>query len=138
MNMNLQLVYPMFAMVVLTAVVLIMMFVTRVRAIRGGQMKVGYFKTYFDGQPTDDVLKTQRHFSNLFELPVLYYAGIIVAMIIPLGGGAIQFAAWLFVAARVAHAFIHLGSNKLYPRMLSYATGWLSVIAIWILILIAL
>jgi hypothetical protein len=129
--MNLTLVYPMFAMIVLTFGVAMAMLYARVRAVQTGTIKMGYFKTYSDGEPPELVLKTQRHFANLFELPVLYYAACIVAMILPIGGWAVLLCAWLFVVARVLHALIHIGGNRVKYRMRIYLLGWIAVLALW-------
>lgn len=135
--MNVYLVYPMFAMVLLTALVMISMFVTRVSAIKSGKMNVRYFKTYDMGDQTEAVAKSSRHFVNLFELPVLFYVGCLVAMILPINDKGVLFWAWFFVLARVVHAYIHIGPNKLIPRMSAYAVGWVAVLALWIDIIVA-
>lgn len=129
--MNHALIFPMFAMVVLTAVVLVFTFLTRVRAVRSGQVDFRYFKTFSVGEPTEAVLKTGRHFSNLFEVPVLFYSGCIVAMQMGATGFWPVLWAWVFVAARVVHAWIHIGSNKIYPRMGAFALGSFAAVALW-------
>lgn len=131
--MNLSLAYPMFTMVLLTAIVLLLMFRARVVAVQKGKIDGRYFKTFADGYtPPEDVVKTQRHFINLFEAPVLFYAGCIVAMIVPIHGLTIQIWAWAYVLCRVVHCAIHLGSNKLYPRMAVYGVGWIALLGLWI------
>jgi hypothetical protein len=40
--------------------------------------------------------------------------------------------AWLYVAARVVHAIIHIGANRVRPRMLTYMFSWLMLLALWI------
>jgi hypothetical protein len=135
--MNLSLVYPMFAMVVLTYAVATIMFLARLTAVRSGKLKVGYFKTYNIADPGEAVIKTARHYSNLFELPVLFYVVCIVAMFVPTTPERIQTWAWLFVAARVAHAYLHIGPNKLVPRMLSFIAGFLIVLGMWIEVVVA-
>lgn len=138
-SMNLTLIYPMFAQFLLTFLVLLIMFGTRVRAVREGRLQAKYFKTYPETmQPPDDVVKTQRHYANLFENPVLFYAGCLAAAILPVYGFAIQFWAWLFVAARAVHAFIHLGDNKIYPRMGAFGLGWASLLGLWLTIILKL
>lgn len=130
--MNLTLIYPMFAQFLLTFAVLVVMFMTRVNAIRSGRMPIKYFRTYSpDLTPPDDVIKTQRHFTNLFETPVLFFAGCLAAAIIPVYGFMILFWAWLYVAARIVHAIIHIGPNRIRPRMLSYAVGWIALLGLW-------
>lgn len=130
-------IYPMFAMVLLTFGVSLLMLRSRVHAIRSGQMDFRYFKTFSAGEPSQEVLKTGRHFMNLFEVPVLFYAGCLAALQISFTGFWPQFWAWLFVGARLAHAIIHLGPNKLLPRMSAFIIGFGAVLALWIHLAVA-
>jgi len=45
---------------------------------------------------------------------------------------ALEVLAWAYVAARVAHSFIHLGSNEVVPRMLAYFSSWAVLAAMWL------
>ncbi len=137
MNPNLQLVYPMFAMVVLTYVVAGVMLRNRIQAVREG-FDVRYFKTYNHGQPPEQVLRVDRHFTNLFELPVLFYVGCLAAMLVPLAGFWINFWAWLFVFARVLHALIHIRTNKIPHRMKAFGLGAVAVLGLWIEIVLSI
>jgi hypothetical protein len=130
-------IYPMFAMVLLTAAVLVTLFRSRLRAVREGKVAAGYFKTYRGGAEPEDSVKAARHFTNLFEAPVLFYAACLAAMLTQSAGPKLQALAWIYVAARVAHAFIHLGGNKLRPRIAVYFLGWLALLAMWTCLVIA-
>src|SRR4051812_30931893 len=112
-----QLVYPMFAMVMITLGVGIITIKTRFSAARTGKVDPRYFKTFSFGEPTDAVLKTGRHFNNLFEVPTLFYAGCCAGMIVGVAGILPLALAWAFVFLRIAHAWIHMGRNKIIPRM---------------------
>lgn len=136
--MNTFLIFPMFAMVLITLVVLLVMFKSRVAAVREGRLDINYFKTYNSVNPPDEVVKSQRQFTNLFELPVLFYAGCLVAMNIPIYGFWILVWPWLIVVARMLHAYIHLGTNKVYPRMIAYAAQWSALTALWLHIMLVI
>ncbi len=136
--MNLTLIYPMFVLVFFTFLIMAISLYARIEAVKSGAIPVRFFKTFEGAAPPEFVTKTTRHFTNLFEVPVLYYAGLIIAMILPLSGFWIQFWAWFFVVARIVQAVIHIGPNKIRPRMISYALGWFAVLSIWILILIGI
>jgi hypothetical protein len=45
--------------------------------------------------------------------------------------------AWGYVAMRYAHAYVHLGSNRVRYRMRVYFAGWLLLLALWIYVAIA-
>ena len=126
------LVYPMFALVLLTAAVLVILFRSRVRAVREGKVTARYFRIYQGEVEPESTAKPARHFSNLFEAPTLFYAGCLAAMITRDTGALVQILAWLYVAARLVHAYIHLGKNRLGRRIRVYFAGWLALLALWI------
>ena len=129
-----SLVYPMFAMVLLTATVLVTMFRRRVRAVSERLITTAYYRIYQDqGVPEpESAAKAARHFSNLFEAPTLFYVACLVAMITPPGGALMVILAWGYVATRIAHAAIHLGPNTLRWRIRAYFVSWLVLMAMWI------
>lgn len=136
--MTLSLIYPMYALVLLTSVVLVVSFRARVNAVKSGRIDFKYFGTFEGGTPTEDMIKTSRHFSNLFETPILFYAGCLSAMVAGVQGPLVQFFAWGYVGARIAHAYIHIGHNRIRPRMLSYSMGWLMLHGLWICIIVGI
>ncbi|MDJ0751326.1 MAG: MAPEG family protein [Woeseiaceae bacterium] len=130
---QLELIYPMAALVLLTIFVLYRMVRGRVAAVRRGDVDARYYKTY-QGDNTEprQAVQNARHFTNLFENPVLFYAACIVAMASGLGGMPMLVLAWLFVASRVAHAAIHLTSNRIPQRMAAYGVSWFVLAAMWL------
>ena len=126
-----RLLFPMFAMVLLTATVLVRLFRSRVRAVREGQLPASYFRIYQGGIEPDYAIKTSRHFVNLFEAPTLFYVACLAAMVTRTGGSLMLALAWVYVATRLAHAYIHLGPNRLRHRIRAYFSGWLVLIAMW-------
>ena len=126
------LIYPMFAMVLLTAMALVILFRSRVRAVRQGKVTTKYFRIYQGETEPEETAKPARHFANLFEAPVLFYAGCLAAMVTHDGGALIQTLAWLYVAARAVHTYIHLGANRLGRRINAYFASWLVLMALWV------
>ena len=126
------LVYPMFALVVLTATVLVILFRSRVRAVREGKVTAKYYRIFQGETEPEEAAKPARHFSNLFEAPTLFYAGCLAAMVTADSGASVQILAWLYVAARAVHAYIHLGRNRLGRRINAYFVSWLVLITLWI------
>jgi hypothetical protein len=127
-----SLVYPMLALVLLTGGVLVVLFRSRVRMIREGLAPVSYFRV-FQGSPEPEfAAKPARHFANLFEAPTLFYAGCLAAMIAGVTGPVVLALAWGYVALRYAHAFIHLGSNRVRHRMRVYFASWLLLVSLWV------
>lgn len=127
-----SLLFPMFAMVLLTAVVLVTLFRRRVREVRGGKVSSRYFRVYQGEQEPEAAAKAARHFTNLFEAPVLFYVACLAAMILRLEGWLFPLIAWAYVLARVVHAVVHLGGNRLRQRIAIYAISWLLLLGLWI------
>jgi hypothetical protein len=129
--MNSNLVFPLFAMFLLTSLVLGWMFYTRVRSIKSGAVKINFFKVYDQLGGPPEMLQASRHFSNLFEVPVLFYLVCVLGILFA-EGSAFLILAWLFVGARVAHTIVHLSSNQVILRMRFYGTSWLILAAMWL------
>ncbi len=125
------LVFPMFALVLLTAVVLTVLFRSRVRAVRAGKISAKFFRIYQGETEPEETAKPARHFSNLFEAPTLFYAGCLAAMVTGDSGMVVQILAWAYVLARALHAYIHLGQNRLGRRINAYFAGWIALLALW-------
>lgn len=127
-----QLIYPMAAMVLLTAIVLVRLVLMRMAAVKRGEIDARFYKTHQgESGETRVVAQHNRHFVNLFENPVLFYAACIVAMVTGQGTQSMVWLAWAYVATRIVHTFIHLGSNKIYPRMTAYGASWVVLLAMW-------
>ena len=125
------LIYPMFALVLLTASVLVILFRRRVRAVRAGNVPISYFKIYQGAAEPASAAQAARHFSNLLEAPTLFYTGCVAAMVTHSANALVVTLAWLYVAARLAHALIHLGRNKLRLRIAAYFLGWVALLLLW-------
>jgi len=128
------LIYPMFAMVLLTATVLVIMFRSRVRAIREKALASAYFRTFQGGVEPEYAVKPARHFVNLFEAPTLFYAACLAGLVTQTANPAVLTLAWVYVAIRMAHAWIHIGRNRLRHRIPVYAASWAVLLALWICI----
>ncbi len=100
-------------------------------------MDARFYKTFQgDAGETRSAAQRTRHFVNLFENPVLFYAACITAMVVGQGSGAMVLLAWVFVICRVLHAVVHLGSNRILPRMTVYGVGWVVLLAMWVMLVI--
>lgn len=106
--------WPVLAQVLLTYVVYLTVSARRIGAIKAGTAKVSDFKVpSIEPEPS---ATAARNLSNQFELPVLFFAACISLFVTGAAGLAVLVAAWAFVLARVAHAYIHLTSNRVRIR----------------------
>lgn len=122
--------YPMFAMVILTCAVAIYLFRLRVRAVKAGQVRLSQFRLN-TGEVPDAITQAARNYSNLFEVPVLFYTGGAIAIALGIQVPAMVITAWIFVLARIAHSWIHLTGNNVIQRLRAYMLGNICVLVIW-------
>lgn len=126
-------IYPMFALFALTFAVLVALFRARTGAVSRGEIKASHFLTYAtDQQEADHTLALSRHFTNLFETPVLFYVACLAIMAFNATNLTLVFIAWGYVLMRGLHAFIHTGSNNLRWRIFAYFGSWGFLLALWI------
>lgn len=126
-----RLVYPMAALVLLTFGVAVILFRARIRSVREGHTPVSYFRV-LSGSPEPEFLaKPTRHFANLFEVPTLFYAACLAAMVVGATGTPALALAWGYVAARLAHAWVHLGANRVRNRFRIYFFSWILLLSLW-------
>ena len=86
------------------------------------------------GQPNWPTRATQigNCFSNQFEMPVLFY--VLIALALPLRHADlfIVLMSWVFVVTRFVHAGIFVTSNNVRRRSMAWFAGVLVLFAMWI------
>jgi hypothetical protein len=122
---------PVFVLVGLTFFLLLWTAGARRGALVGGQTKV---RDIALGQPNWPARATQvgNCYMNQFELPLLFY--ILIALALPLRHAdlVIVMLSWVFVVCRFAHAGIFVSSNDLNQRSLTWFAGALVLFAMWL------
>src|ERR1700684_3015353 len=122
---------PVFVLVGLTFFLLLWMAGARRQALVGGQTKI---RDIALGQQNWPVRATQigNCFKNQFELPVLFYILIAIALPIRHADLVIVMLSWVFVVTRFVHAGIFVSSNDLNQRSLAWFAGVLVLLAMWV------
>jgi hypothetical protein len=126
-----QIVYPMLAMMLLTCVVMVAMLRERATEIKERGLAL---RDIPSGSQMATVLHNTRaadHYKNLFEMPVFFYALCLALLATELVGPGIVIAAWLYVALRCLHCWIHLGSNRIRHRMRVFAASTTLLLLMW-------
>ena len=122
---------PVFVLIGLTFALLLGMASARTRAIRGREVGI---KDIALGQQNWPTRATQigNCFKNQFELPLLFY--ILIALALPLRHAdlVIVMLSWVFVVTRFAHAGIFVTSNNVQHRSLAWFAGVLVLFAMWV------
>lgn len=124
---------PFFAMMGLTLVVWVYMYVRRIAFLNTGQIepnaitpaKLAEISPPAVANPSDNL-------KNLFEMPVLFYAIVLYLDGASAVDGTCLAAAWLFVVFRVLHSAVHCTINIVLLRFALYAA---SSVALWFMVL---
>ncbi|KRA42922.1 MAPEG family protein [Pseudoxanthomonas sp. Root630] len=82
--------------------------------------------------------RASDNFRNLFELPVLFYAGSLLAAHLGISDAVSLSLAWAFVALRAVHSLVHCTYNHVMTRFVAYALATLVLIAFWVRLAFAL
>ena len=133
-----SLVFPMLALVFLTFGVAVVLFRARIRSVREGHTPVSYFRV-LSGSPEPEFLaKPTRHFINLFEMPVLFYVTAVMIYVTRQTTPWLVGCAWLYVALRYVHTWIHLGRNDVIARFSAYFGSFAVLVVMWVTLLVQL
>jgi hypothetical protein len=122
---------PVFVQIGLTFALLLWMAGIRRQTLVSGETKV---KNIVLGQPNWPVRATQigNCFKNQFEIPVLFYVLIALALPVRHADFVIVLLSWVFVITRFVHAGIFVTSNDLNRRSLAWFAGVLVLFAMWL------
>jgi len=115
--------WPVLVMVLLTLLVYVRLIKVKIGEIRAGRVNLERRALHEDAWP-ESVLQINNNIRNQFELPVLFYVLCGILWALDTVGVVALAAAWGFVISRVVHAWVHLGSNIIKPRRLSFTVGW--------------
>lgn len=122
---------PVFVLVGLTFALLLGMATMRTRALSGGETKM---KDVALGEPNWPTRAAQvgNCYSNQFEIPVLFYILIAIALPLRRADLVIVLLSWVFVVTRFVHAGIFVTSNDLRQRGPAWFAGVLVLFAMWL------
>ncbi|MBZ6076881.1 MAPEG family protein [Microvirga puerhi] len=123
---------PVFVQVGLTFVILFWMGRSRYGALRAGEVKIPDIALGERNWP-GGVQKIANAYQNQFELPVLFYAIVALALITKKADLIFVVMSWLFVVTRLVHAGIHVTSNRVPQRFRAFVAGVLILLLMWII-----
>lgn len=121
----------------LAVILVVMMGRERVPRVMSGEIAMADIAVERTAYPLKARLLSNS-FDNQFQLPVLFYAVALLALI---QGGASWLevaAAMVFVALRYGHAFIHVTRNDVMRRFVVYSAGLAVLCLLWLLVLLRL
>ena len=123
---------PLLALVFLTFLVWVYMYVTRLREIT---------RKSIDPQSLDTRVHSQALLTNsaaqadnlksLFELPVLFYVVVLLTLGLMIQDQLLVQLVWGYVALRYVHSLVHCTYNRVMHRFIAYAASCLVLMIIW-------
>lgn len=131
--MGMAILWPTIVLAGLAFVVFATMFVTRARHIRANPPRR---ETFASGEAAmryfEPVEMPANNYRNLFEMPVLYFALVPLLLMTNLDSRVQVILAWIYVAIRVAHSFVHIGPKKVPVRAMLFVASGVVLMAMWI------
>lgn len=102
----------------------------RFDAVRSGSATAQQFKENREEPP--ESLLVHNNIRNQFELPVLFHAVCLALYVTTADNIGTVVLAWIFVAARYAHSFVHITSNRLRYRRPIWMVSFFTLMAMWL------
>ncbi len=131
--MQIDLLWPTFALVALIFAVWFYMYIARFGHMRRHPPGADDFATgaaalaYFT--PVEMPANNVR---NLFEMPVLFFALVPLLLVTHHAGHVQVWLAWGYVVLRAVHSFIHIASGRIVQRFALYLLSCILLSAMWI------
>ena len=122
---------PVFVHVVLVVALVIATGRGRVAAVNAGEVRIKDIALDSSKWP-EGLRKLGNNYQNQFELPVLFYAVVALLIATGLGDGVALVLAWGFVASRLVHSFIQVGTNNVVHRLYAFGAGLAALSAMWL------
>ncbi|NVD37889.1 MAPEG family protein [Ensifer sp. HO-A22] len=122
--------WPMVAHVLLVFVLYALLSFRRVGLVKAGKAQVSQFRENRD-EPTESLV-VRNSIANQFELPVLFHICCVLLYITEADNIVSLVLAWLFIASRYLHAFVHVTSNRIRYRRPLFIVGVATLGGMWI------
>ncbi|MEJ2106639.1 MAG: MAPEG family protein [Acidiferrobacteraceae bacterium] len=119
---------PMLAQVLLTALVWAWMNITRVSAMLARGIEPQQLASREQHSVIAGVAGPSDNLQNLFEVPVLFFTGVLAAYVTALADDRLLVLAWLYVGLRWLHSVIHISYHRVTHR---YGVHVLSTLVLW-------
>jgi hypothetical protein len=123
---------PVFVQIALTFGLLYWQGVVRVGHTRRGEVKVRDIALNQPNWP-EHATKLGNAFMNQLQLPILFYVLVAFALLARKADLLFVVLSWIFVLSRVAHAYVHVTSNRVGRRFIVFNVGLLTLVVMWLL-----
>lgn len=120
--------WPMLAHIALTFFLYAWLTVVRVAAVRSGEVEYSCFVTGRD-EP-HQAMRISRNLANQFQLPVIFYALVVLLIATDEASLIDVIAAWVFVAGRIFHALVQTLTDNVPLRGNIFMINFLAVVVL--------
>lgn len=123
---------PMLAMVALTFVVWVYMYLTRMAEINRKRIHPQKLQQREQANALlTDSAGPANNLKNLFELPILFYVAVLLTLILLIQDPWLVALAWAYVLFRVVHSFIQCTYNNVMHRFTVYSASCIVLFLLW-------
>ena len=129
---------PVFALVAWTTCILLLVAYRRVRPFGGERAHPREFALGESPKVPAAARLANRNYMNLFELPVLFYVGCLVAVVANAETSRLVALAWAYVAFRVVHSVIHVTYNHVMHRFAVFVASNVVLVVLWVMLALAI
>ena len=130
--------YPLCAMALLILIVTVFMLRERVGEFKSRRIHPQKLPSSSQMQGVLENTRAADNYKNLFEMPVLFYLLCVLLHLTQQVSVGMLVAAWLYVALRCIHSFIHIGYNKVMDRFKVFLASAALLFGMWIAFFIQL
>ena len=120
--------WPLLAHVGLVFALYAWLTVARMRAVDRGEVEQACF--VLGREEPLEVARITRNLANQFELPVLFYAVVVLLVALDRVTAVDVAAAWIFVAGRVAHTLVQTLTDNVLLRGRVFMINFLAVVVL--------
>ena len=124
--------YPVFALALLTFLVLNLIPLARFRAAARREVTIGDFRYGESAAVPPGVSLPNRNYMNLLEQPVLFYVICVLIYATDAATPVMLALAWSYVGLRCLHTLIHLAYNNVMHRLAVFAISNVVLIVLWV------
>jgi hypothetical protein len=121
---------PVFVLVALTLVLALWMGYERNRVVYAKEVRIKDIALTKEGWP-DRAKQLSNAYHNQYELPVLFYILVALALITKKADLIFVVLSWVFVLSRLVHAYIHTTTNRVPRRFFAYLVGLVVLTIMW-------
>ena len=124
-------IFAVFVQVGLSIWAIISLGMTRIAELKKREIALADIAVSTDAYP-ERIRQYERNVQNQFELPILFFACVCLAISLSAANWIMAGFALAFSISRLIHRHIHVGRNRLQTRFKVYAFGLFCICVMWI------